>query len=70
MNRIKELRGKRRMSQAKLAELAGVSRQAISYIECGRTKNMTASTLVGIASALDVPVDDLFLPKVTNEIRQ
>lgn len=35
-NRIRDLRIKRRWSQARLAELAGVSRQTINTIERGK----------------------------------
>lgn len=37
-NNIRDYRNKRKMKQLQLAELAGVTDQHISHIECGRTK--------------------------------
>lgn len=47
------------LSQEKLAELCGVSRNYIGYIE-RREKNPSATTLFKIAKALDMKLEDLF----------
>jgi transcriptional regulator with XRE-family HTH domain len=45
-------------NQERLAEIVGVDRSAISLIESGR-RSLTATTIVGMATALDVPVAEL-----------
>lgn len=57
--KIKELREKRNMTQEELAEKSGVSRTIISFLENGNP-NTTSKTLVNIARALDVSIDQLF----------
>lgn len=58
-NAIRKARQERGLDQRRLAELAGISRQALSAIETGGT---TPSTVVALrlASALERPVDQLF----------
>jgi len=56
--RIRELRNKRGISQEKLARLADVSYNTIVKIEAGESKNPTFQTMVGIAKALGVSLDD------------
>lgn len=56
---IKKLRIKKKLSQEKLARLADVSFNTIVKIESGQSKHPTIQTIVGIAKALDVSVDDL-----------
>ena len=58
--KIEEARKRMGMSQAELAQKSGVSRTTISGLESGRVKNTTAETLLKIARALDVQVDDIF----------
>lgn len=57
--KIKELREKKNMTQDELAEKSGVSRTIISFLENGNP-NTTSKTLVRIARALDVTIDQLF----------
>lgn len=57
-NRIREARIAAKLSQATLAELADTSPQYISHIENGR-KKASLSSLVSIASALDISIDIL-----------
>ena len=54
MNALKEMRGRRGLSQRKLAKQAGVSFRALQMIEAGQT-DMRLSSLEKIASALGTP---------------
>lgn len=56
--RIKELRLKKKMTQAVLAELSGVEPSNISHIERAATK-LSLPTLVSIANALGATLDEL-----------
>ena len=56
--RIKELRTKKGMTQAMLAELSGVEPSNISHIERAATK-LSLPTLIGIANALGATLDEL-----------
>lgn len=58
-NRLKEARGERKLSQAQLAELVGVSRNTISSIETGQF-NPTAKLALILCIALDKPFEELF----------
>ncbi|MBE6982884.1 MAG: helix-turn-helix transcriptional regulator [Ruminococcaceae bacterium] len=49
------------MTQEELAEKSGVSRGTISALESGVERTTTTKTLLKIASALDLTVDQLFL---------
>ena len=60
---IEDARKNKGLTQNELAELSGVSRTIISGLESGRIKNTTAGTLVKIASALKVNVEDIFFAK-------
>lgn len=55
MNRIKELRKDKGISQAELADRAGVSRQAISFYEKGK-RHPKIETWQKIANALDTSI--------------
>lgn len=57
--RIRCARRRMHLSQEELAELSGLSRQTISYIETGR-KKAGAKALISIASALHLPLESLF----------
>jgi transcriptional regulator with XRE-family HTH domain len=60
--KIKELREKRRLSQAELAQLSGVSRATIIRLENTEEVILTTSTLEKLANALNVSIKSLFLP--------
>ncbi len=59
VNRIRSMRMRRDMTQAQLAEMCGVSRQAINTIERGR-HDPSVSLAFRIARALEVPITELF----------
>ena len=57
--KIRELRNRKKLSQEKLARLAGVSFVTIVKIESGESKNPTIKTMAGIANALGISLDEL-----------
>ena len=61
LNRLKEVRESRGVSQEKLAELSGISRQTISKIETDPEFNAKVDTIKRLADALDVSFHDIFL---------
>lgn len=59
VNRVREARARRRVSQARLAELAGTSRQTVIAIERGGSVPSVELAL-RLAQALDRRIDELF----------
>lgn len=62
MYRVKVQRILKGMSQEELAKKAGVSRAIISKMECDDTAPVRTDTLEKISKALQVPVNEIFLP--------
>jgi transcriptional regulator with XRE-family HTH domain len=60
-NRLRQLREARKVSMRTLATMSGLSANALSMIERGKT-SPSVSTLYRIADALTVPVTDFFGP--------
>ena len=58
-NNLKEIRTEAKLSQAKLAEMVGVSRNTISSIETGQYQP-TAKLALILCIALDKKFEDLF----------
>ena len=58
-NRLKEARAEKKLSQAQLAGMGGVSRNTISSIETGQF-NPTAKLALILCIALDRKFEDLF----------
>lgn len=58
-NRLKEARSEKGLSQAKLAEMVGVSRNTISSIETGQF-NPTAKLALTLCIALEKKFEELF----------
>ncbi len=56
--RVRLLRQSRGISQSHLARTCGIAKSTLSQLEAGQS-NPTLSTLVALAAALDVAVDDL-----------
>jgi len=61
-NRLRQLRESRNISMRTLATMSGLSANALSMIERGKT-SPSVSTLYRIAGALTVPVTDFFSPE-------
>ena len=60
--RIREIREAKKMTQEELAKKSGISRQTIHALECGKSVSKV-NTLMAIAVALGVTIDELFLGK-------
>ena len=58
--KIKEIREQKGMTQEELSSESGVSRVTISSLENGTERATTTKTLVKIARALGVSVDQIF----------
>ena len=59
-NRVKELRGKRKITQEELAELIGISRQAINAIEKEKF-DPSLPTAFKMAKLFKTSIEKLFL---------
>ena len=57
--RIKEFRKKKGWSQQKLAEKAGLSYNTITKIEQGAATKPTIQTMIKIADAFQISIDEL-----------
>lgn len=60
IEKIKTLRNQKGLSQAKMAELLGISQTGYAKIESAVTENIALSVAVGIAKALNVGFNELF----------
>lgn len=58
-NRVRELRTERDLSQARLGEAVGVSRQTINSIETGRYQP-SLPLAIALARYFDKPVEEIF----------
>lgn len=58
--RIRELRESKRMSQEELSLKSGVNRTTISALENNAIDSTTTRTLLAIADALEVAIEELF----------
>jgi transcriptional regulator with XRE-family HTH domain len=54
---IRTLRVRQRLTQHALAARAGVSRQAVSTLECGRGRGLRIRTVESVATTLDARID-------------
>ena len=59
LENIKKIRNKKGWSQGKLARESGISYQTLIKIEQNRVKNPKLQTLIKIANALEVTLDEL-----------
>lgn len=60
--KLKEIRIEKQLTQEELAAKSNVSRQTIAAIENNPAYNVTYKTLIALADALEITVDQLFLP--------
>lgn len=58
--KIKEAREKKNMTQDELSKQSGVSRGTISSLENGTSRATTTRTLMMLAKALGMSLDELF----------
>tara|TARA_R110001592_G_scaffold285893_1_gene554465 strand:+ start:585 stop:800 length:216 start_codon:yes stop_codon:yes gene_type:complete len=65
-NEVKFYRSQGKITQEKLAELAGITRKSVNAIEANR---MVPSIILAIliSNALNVPIDKLFALEAVNE---
>lgn len=61
---LRKLRKKKGLSQEKLARLADISLNTLTKIESGFAKKPTIQTVVKLAKALNISIDDLVRRKV------
>ena len=62
-NKLRDARKKAGMTQSELSEKSGVSRGTIIMLESGNEKNTSTKTLVSLAAALGMTVEQLFFSK-------
>lgn len=62
-NNLPEIRKAKGLTQKELAEKSGVSRVTIANIERGAVTNLKISTMLSLANALGVTVEEIFLPR-------
>ena len=62
-NKLKVLRAERDWSQAQLAEMLGVSRQAVNAIENGKY-DPSIRLAFKLSRLFEIPIEDLFEPDV------
>jgi transcriptional regulator with XRE-family HTH domain len=60
-SRLREIRVRKGLSRAKLAELAHMHPNSIKNLENGTTREVTAPNAAALAGALDTPVEQLGL---------
>lgn len=58
-NKIEQLRKEKGYTFAKLSELSGISTGRLSDLATGKRNNPTMDTLIKLADALDVTLDEL-----------
>ena len=58
--KVKYFRKQNKMSQEELAEKSGISRGTIVALEAGTERVTTTKTLVALAAAMNVSIDQIF----------
>lgn len=69
--KLEKIRKEKNLTREELADLSGLSKATIEALERGRTNvdNIKLSTLVALATVLNVKVIDLLPKKLQNKIR-
>jgi len=57
--KIAEYRKANDLTQSEFAEIGGLTREAVQAIENGRVENPGLETLLGIAKAMNISIDEL-----------
>jgi DNA-binding XRE family transcriptional regulator len=65
MTNLRAIREARDISREKLAKKADISMKTIEAHEYGRAQDVAMSIAKPLADALEVPIEDLFLPENT-----
>ena len=60
MKNLERIRVRKGMTQTELAEKTGISRQTINSLENNPGKSCSSATMLKIAQALEVTIDELF----------
>lgn len=60
MKNLERIRVRKGMTQTELAEITGISRQTINGLENNPDKSCSSATMLKIAQALEVTIDELF----------
>lgn len=68
--KLREVREAKGMSQEELEKASGISRQTISSIENAKSTSVMSGTLVALARALGVTVDEIFFDDSVNSIKR
>lgn len=58
-DKIKAYREDNNLTQEQFAEMGGLTRVAVAAIESGRNQNVRLETLIGIAKAMNISLDEL-----------
>lgn len=59
-NKLRDMREKKGLTISKLARMSGVSRLTIYKLETNQSYMAASRTLVKLANAMHVPVDEIF----------
>lgn len=65
---IKKMRKKKGLTQEKLARLADISNNTLVKIEMGMAKESTITTIIKIADALNVSLDELVGRRIKKDV--
>lgn len=65
--RIKEYRARHNLTQETLAQMVGVSRETINYLEKGKY-NPSLKLAFSVATALKTTMDELFIFKIEEQL--
>lgn len=60
MNKLRECRINKNITQEELSRISGISRTTIVNIEAGKLKFISSDTMDALSEALNVPVPTLF----------
>lgn len=67
-DRVKAIRGTLNLSQQELAEKSGISKTQISRMENGEQKNPQLQTVISIATALNLTVQELIFGEESDTV--
>ena len=68
IDRVREVRNRKSLSQLELASLAGISQSFLASLESGK-KQPSVSTILKLAKALEINPGDLFPRNASNKLQ-